>query len=180
MDSGQAPVSTRLHIFNTFITSKWAWASPVMLPDRVAIRKLESMKHTMLLSLFRIPTDTLLSWIDNVASRRRAVKLICQEHGGPQLGRTWLSRQWSSVGHLARTTQLQPMRRILSACGGGRVGPVVRPSWVADILVRRGGPGRVIYLIGKSSRRTGFSGLITAPGGPDTGCRPPWRPALTS
>ncbi|CAE7911728.1 unnamed protein product [Symbiodinium necroappetens] len=59
MDSGRAPVSTRLLIFSTFITAKWAWA-------------------------------------------------------------VWLTRIWSYLGHLDRISPSD-----------------VRPSWVADLLIRR-------------------------------------------
>ncbi|CAE7267543.1 pol, partial [Symbiodinium necroappetens] len=41
MDAGEAPISVRLHIFETFITAKWAWASPLMVPTRTMLRRLE-------------------------------------------------------------------------------------------------------------------------------------------
>ena len=50
MDSDQAPIAARLLIFNTFITSKWAWAAPTMLPGKVVLKRLEAAKNTFLLS----------------------------------------------------------------------------------------------------------------------------------
>ncbi|CAE7276591.1 pol [Symbiodinium sp. CCMP2456] len=138
MDAGQAPIATRLHIFNTFITSKWAWAAPLLMPNARALRRLEAAKNTFLLSLFRLPTDPLMSWVDNTITRRRAVKVICRQNGGPDWRKTWLLRQWSYLGHLARTSHLQPMMRILKACGlSSSIRPVPRPAWLADLLIRR-------------------------------------------
>ena len=83
IDAGKSPLRVRLLIFNTFITAKWAWAAPLMLPNRTALRKLEAAKTTFLLSMLRVPTDPLLSWLDNRVSRRRAVKLTCRLANGP-------------------------------------------------------------------------------------------------
>ncbi|CAE7686334.1 pfp [Symbiodinium microadriaticum] len=137
MDCGQAPLSVRLLIFETFITAKWAWAAPLLMPNQVALRRIEAAKNTFLLSLFRLPTDALMPWVDNVISRRRAVKLICKQVGGPDWRKTWLLRQWSYLGHLARTQHVQPMMRILRAVGAAHAGPEVRPSWTTDLLIRR-------------------------------------------
>ena len=138
MDSGRAPVSTRLLIFSTFITGKWAWAAPAMIPNKLALRKLEGSKNTFLLSLFRLPTDPLLTWIENTVSRRRAIKVICRQNRGPDWREVWLTRIWSYLGHLARTPYRQPMKRILLACTRDRINPSdIKPSWVTDLLIRR-------------------------------------------
>ena len=137
MDCGQAPLATRLLIFNTFITSKWTWASPLLTPNKVALRRLEAAKNTFLLSLFRLPTDPLMGWVDNVVTRRRAVRVICKVNGGPDWRRTWMTRQWAYLGHLARTRHLQPMMKILQAVGTASSGPPVPASWTTDLLIRR-------------------------------------------
>ena len=138
MDSGQAPAHVRLKIFDMYITSKWAWAAPLLMPNQAALTKLEAAKTTYLLSLFRVPTDMLLSWIENVMSRRRAVKVLCRLGGVPDWRRIWLRRQWAYLGHLARTTQKQPMARLLRHCSSSRICTGgVRPGWLVDLLIRR-------------------------------------------
>ena len=109
-----------------------------MMPNKGALVKLEAAKTTYLLSLFRIPTDELLTWVDNVMSRRRAIKVLCRLNGGPDWRRVWLVRQWSYLGHLARTTLKQPMARILRCCSSSHVGSGgVRAGWLVDLLIRR-------------------------------------------
>ena len=137
MDSGHAPVGVRLLIFSTFITAKWAWASPLLIPTKQALRRIESAKNTFLLSLFRLPTDPLLSWTDNTISRRRAVRYLCKANRGPDWRATWLQRQWAYLGHLARTAHRQPMQKLLAMCSSNRVGTSIRASWVSDLLIRR-------------------------------------------
>ena len=137
MDAGEAPISVRLHIFETFITAKWAWASPVMIPTRTMLRRLEAAKTTFLLSLFRVPTDPLLTWVENVVSRRRAVKTVCKHNGGPDWRVTWLRRLWQYLGHLSRTPHLQPMKHLLHFCSSARIGPELRPAWLSDLIIRR-------------------------------------------
>ena len=138
MMAGAAPAHVRLLIFSTYITSKWSWAAPMMLPSKVALRRLEAAKTTYLLSLFRMPTDPLLPWVENVVSRRRAIKLLCRIGKGPDWRRTWLTRQWGYLGHLARTPHKQPMSRILQCCGGAQSGRSgVRVGWLVDLLIRR-------------------------------------------
>ncbi|CAE7541041.1 pol, partial [Symbiodinium microadriaticum] len=137
MDAGEAPISVRLHIFETFITAKWAWASPVMVPTRAMLRRLEAAKTTFLLSLFRVPTDPLLTWVENVVSRRRAVKTVCKHNGGPDWRVTWLKRLWQYLGHLSRTSHRQLMKRLLNFCSSALIGPNLRPAWLSDLMIRR-------------------------------------------
>ena len=107
------------------------------MPNQAALRRIEAAKNTFLLSLFRLPTDVLMPWVDNVISRRRAIKVICKQIGGPDWRKIWMLRQWSYLGHLARTPHLQPMMRILQAVGAAHAGPQIRASWTADLLIRR-------------------------------------------
>ena len=108
-----------------------------MMPTKAMLTRLEAAKTTFLLSLFRIPTDPLLAWVENTVSRRRAVKVVCRENKGPDWRTTWLIRLWSYLGHLTRTHHLQPMQRILRACSSSWLGPDLRPAWIADLLIRR-------------------------------------------
>ena len=138
MDSGHAPIGVRLLIFSTYITAKWAWCAPILIPTKQALRRIESAKNTFLLSLFRLPTDPLLSWIDNTISRRRAVRYLCQVNGGPNWRAVWLGRQWAYLGHLARTPHKQPMRRLLTMCHSRNIGGTLQAGWLADLLNTEG------------------------------------------
>ena len=88
MDSTNSALATKVSIFQTYISSRWLWAAPAVFPTTHLLRKVESLRNTLLLSLFRLPTDGLLDWVTNEVSRRRVVRHLCDKLPNmPQWGR---------------------------------------------------------------------------------------------
>ena len=79
-----------------------------MLPSKAALRKLEAAKTTFLLSMFRVPTDPLLSWLDNWVSRRRAVKLTCRLANGPDWAPGMADKASGLLGALGEVISVTP------------------------------------------------------------------------
>ena len=121
LDGATTTLSLKFKLFDTYISSRWLWAAPTMFPDMRMLKSIEGSKNTYLLSLCRVGTDVLMSWIDNTVSRRRSVRLLCSRVQGPDWRRAWLKRVWNYHGHLARCPVEHPMKqiaRICSCCSG--------------------------------------------------------------
>ena len=113
LDHPDTPVGEKLQLFQSYITSKWAWCSPVIYPMVRALKSVEAFKHTLLLSLLRFPTDPLQPPLVNVIARRRAVKVLCEVHKSERWGSVWLSRLWTFWGHVFRSQANLPIQEIM-------------------------------------------------------------------
>ena len=122
-DHPDTPVSEKLDLFRSYITSKWAWASPTSWPSRQALKSLEAFKHTLLLSLLRLEVDPLVPLLRNIISRRRAVQAVCSAHNSEPWGQVWLTRLWNFWGgHALRSRSGLPLQKLLVACSSFTVG----------------------------------------------------------
>ena len=110
LDDSSTPLTLRLQLFESYVTSKWQWAAPCMYPDAKTLKSIEGHKNTYLMSLCRVGTDAL------PVSRRRSVRLMCALTKGPDWRRMWPRRFWTYHGHLARCPIQHPMRRLVSVC----------------------------------------------------------------
>ena len=120
-DHPDTPVSEKLALFQSYITSKWAWCAPSVYPTSKSLRSLEAFKHTLLLSLLKIQVDPLQPFVTNTIARRRSVKVLCEVFSSPRWGQVWLSRLWTFWGHALRSQQDLPLRNILNKCSSYRV-----------------------------------------------------------
>ena len=120
-DHPETPVSEKLSLFQSYITSKWAWCAPSVFPSRKALRSLEACKHTLLLSLLKIQVDSLQPFLLNTIARRRSVKVLCEVLNSQRWVQVWLSRLWTFWGQAFRSRQGLPLRRILDKCSSFRV-----------------------------------------------------------
>ena len=137
MDSSRSSLATKVSIFNTYISSRWLWASPAVFPTTVLLRRIDAMRNTLLLSLLRLPTDGLLDWVTNEVSRRRSVRILCDSLM-PQWGRQWLSRYWAYWGHAARESKDSPIRVVISCVNWFRIRRGRTPAaGVVDADVRK-------------------------------------------
>ncbi|CAE7356851.1 unnamed protein product [Symbiodinium sp. CCMP2592] len=120
-DHPDTPVSEKLLLFQTYITSKWSWCAPAVYPSVQALRSLESFKHTLLLSLLKLQVDPLQPFLANVLARRRAVKVTCEVFKSVRWGELWLTRLWNFWGHVFRSKADLPIHRIVSKCATWRI-----------------------------------------------------------
>ena len=137
LDKASTTLSLKFRLFDVYISSRWLWAAPTMFPDMRMLKSIEGSKNTYLLSLCRVGTDMLLSWIDNTVSRRRSVRLLCSKVQGPDWRRAWLTRVWKYHGHLARCLVEHPMKQIARTCSSGNLRRGLRASWLTDLTVRK-------------------------------------------
>ncbi|CAE7210338.1 rsmF, partial [Symbiodinium necroappetens] len=137
LDRASTTLSLKFKLFDTYISSRWLWAAPTMFPDMRMLKSIEGSKNTYLLSLCRVGTDVLMSWIDNTVSRRRSVRLLCSRVQGPDWRRAWLKRVWTYHGHLARCPVEHPMKQIARICSSGNLRRGLRASWLTDLTVRK-------------------------------------------
>ena len=137
-DHPDTPVSEKLCLFQSYITSKWAWCAPSVFPSRKALRSLEAFKHTLLLSLLKIQVDPLQPFLVNTITRRSSVKVLCEVLNSQRWGQVWLSRLWTFWGHAFRSRQSLPLRRILDQCSSFRVlSHRMSASCLQDFLPRK-------------------------------------------
>ena len=144
-DHPDTPVKEKLSLFQTYITSKWAWCAPVVYPSARALKSLEAFKHTLLLSLLRLQVDPLQPFLSNVVSRRRPIKVLCEVHSSQRWGRIWLERLWNFWGHVFRSQEGLPIHEILAKCSTrqavmGRVPAGVLKPLIFRKLQREGSP----------------------------------------
>ena len=72
------PIKTRLHLLNSFVTSKWRWLSPCVRPVTMVVNMLLVMQTTLSTSLCGFSPDPFLSIGHNWVSRRRASRMCAQ------------------------------------------------------------------------------------------------------
>ena len=68
----------RLHLLNTFVTSKWRWISPCVRPVTAVHNMLSVMHNTLLTSLCSLAPDPFVTSSSNWVCRRRASKMCAQ------------------------------------------------------------------------------------------------------
>ena len=137
LDAASTSLSLKFKLFDIYISSRWLWAAPTMFPDMRMLKSIEGSKNTYLLSLCRVGTDMLMSWVDNTVARRRSVRLLCSRVQGPDWRRAWLKRVWTYHGHLARCLVEHPMKQIARTCSSGNLRRGLRASWLTDLTVRK-------------------------------------------
>ena len=139
MDSTNSALATKVSIFQTYISSRWLWTAPAVFPTTYLLRKVESLRNTLLLSLLRLPTDELLDWVTNEVSGRRAVRHLCDKLPNmPQWGKQWLTRFWTYWGHAAREDHQSLIRTVIEEVQWFRIRRgYVRAAEVIDTDSRR-------------------------------------------
>ena len=73
-----APLRKRLHLLNTYVTSKWRWMSPCVRPVSPVSNMLSVMHNTLLTSLCSLTSDPFVTATSNWVCRRRASKMCAQ------------------------------------------------------------------------------------------------------
>ena len=73
-----APLRKRLHLLNTYVTSKWRWMSPCVRPVSPVSNMLSVMHNTLLTSLCGLTSDPFVTATSNWVCRRRASKMCAQ------------------------------------------------------------------------------------------------------
>ncbi|CAE6933351.1 unnamed protein product [Symbiodinium sp. CCMP2592] len=139
MDATASSLCTKVSIFETYVSSRWLWASPAVFPTVTLLRKVDSMRNTLLLSLLRLPTDPLLDWVTNEVSRRRGVRILCDKLPRmPQWAQHWLQRFWRYWGHAARERPDSPLRQYFMCLTGFRLRRrLTQPAAVVDTDARK-------------------------------------------
>ena len=97
-----APLRKRLHLLNTYVTSRWRWMSPCVRPVTAVRRALSSMHATFLTSLAGLAFDPFLTSSANWVSRRRASRLCAQILGHQSWAGAHALSFMSYWGHAAR------------------------------------------------------------------------------
>ena len=120
-DHPDTPVQEKLLLFQTYITSKWTWCCPTVYPSRKCLRSLEAFKHTLLLSLLRLQSDPLQSFVVSTISRRRPVKVLCEVHKSSRWGELRLCRLSTFWGHSFRQQGELPLQCLMRRCSSWRV-----------------------------------------------------------
>ena len=75
------PLKTRLHLLNTFVTSKWRWLSPCVRPVTMVSNMLLIVQTTLLTSLCGFSPDPFITLSANWTCRRRASRMCAQALG---------------------------------------------------------------------------------------------------
>ena len=75
------PIKTRLHLLNTFVTSKWRWLSPCVRPVTMVSNMLLIIQTTLLTSLCGFSSDPFIPLTANWTCRRRASRMCAQALG---------------------------------------------------------------------------------------------------
>ena len=73
-----APLRKRLHLLNTYVTSKWRWISPCVRPVSAVSKILTVMHNTLLTSLAGLTADPFVTGAMNWVTRRRASRMCAQ------------------------------------------------------------------------------------------------------
>ena len=73
-----APIRKRLHLLNTYVTSKWRWMSPCVRSVTAVHNMLSVMHNTLLTSLCGLRSDPFVTASSNWVVRRRASKMCAQ------------------------------------------------------------------------------------------------------
>ena len=108
-------LTKRLHLLNSFVTSRWRWLSAAVRPLWAVSQQLRTLQTHFLMSMTRLPPDPLQTPSENWISRRRGAKMAAQSCG---------HRPWDSVhleaflgywGHAARIPEAanRPIKRVM-------------------------------------------------------------------
>ena len=73
-----APLRQRLHLLNTYVTSKWRWISPCVRPVTAVQKALNTMHTSFLTSLAGLSIDPFITSSSNWVTRRRASRMCAQ------------------------------------------------------------------------------------------------------
>ena len=73
-----SPIKTRLHLLDTYITSKWRWMSPCFRPTTNIQNMLKVMQTAMLTTICGLASDPFVTQASNWVTRRRGSKIIAQ------------------------------------------------------------------------------------------------------
>ena len=109
------PIKKRLHLLNTFITSKWRWLSPCVRPVTMVANMLLIMQTTLLTSLCGFASDPFLTQTHNWVSRRRAGRMCAQALGHLSWPGIHAKAFLGFWGHVARywTYRFSPLSVVL-------------------------------------------------------------------
>ena len=77
LDHATTSHRVRSVLFDSYISSTWAWCSSVVWPTTRSIRSLEGLKNSLLLGVYRFAPDPFSTWIENTQACRRALRLYC-------------------------------------------------------------------------------------------------------
>ena len=105
----------RLHLLNTFVTSKWRWISPCIRPVTAVRNMLSVMHNTLLTSLCGLTPDPFVTSSSNWFCRRRASKMCAQALSHQSWAGIHALTFMSYWGHAARicTHRLAPISIVL-------------------------------------------------------------------
>ena len=72
------PIRKRLHLLNTYVTSKWRWMSPCVRPVTSVHKMLNVMHNSLLTSLCGLSSDPFVTSSSSWICRRRASRMCAQ------------------------------------------------------------------------------------------------------
>ncbi|CAE7335627.1 pol [Symbiodinium natans] len=134
------PLKLKMLLFDSYITSKWAWCAPVLWPSAKLLRRLTALQHTYLLGVLAFTSDFVLGWLGNEIAKRRAVREVCDRllQGRAKWAEIWVRRVWRYWGHLSRSEMNTPVVSMFRTCYWAAVATgATRPVWVQDTVPRR-------------------------------------------
>ena len=110
-----APLRKRLHLLNTYVTSKWRWLSPCVRPVSAVSKTLTVMHNTLLTSLAGLTSDPFVTGGSNWVTRRRASRMCAQSLSHQHWAGIQALAFFSYWGHASRihTYRFSPISIVL-------------------------------------------------------------------
>ncbi|CAE7493906.1 unnamed protein product [Symbiodinium sp. CCMP2592] len=87
----KGPLTKRLHLLDSFVTSRWRWLSAAVRPLFAVAKQLRTLQTHFLVSMTRLAHDPLQTSCENWVARRRGAKMAAQacghriDHGMPSI-----------------------------------------------------------------------------------------------
>ncbi|CAE6941294.1 BXL5 [Symbiodinium sp. CCMP2592] len=95
-------LTKRLHLLDSFMTSRWRWLSAAVRPLFAVAKQLRTLQTHFLVSMARLAHDPLQTSCENWVARRRGAKMAAQACGHRPWGAIHLRSFMNYWGHAAR------------------------------------------------------------------------------
>ena len=98
----RGPPTKRLHLLNSFVTSKWRWLSAAARPLYAVSKQLRRLHTSLLVSMTRLAQDPLQTSSENWSARTRGARMAAQSCGHKPWDSVHLEAFLGYWGHAAR------------------------------------------------------------------------------
>ena len=105
LSRARGPLKKRLHLLNSFVTSKWRWLSAAARPLFAVSGQLLTLHTHFLVSMTRLAHDALQTSSENWIARRRGARMAAQVCGHRPWDAVHLEAFMGYWGHAARLSQ---------------------------------------------------------------------------